>query len=188
MEGIIETEVEALAGILKGINGTYTEAEYRDEYSKVLSTSQKKIRTDALTEKARNSLKGFHTVDSNRISEVLWSRISDIPVLSSKFIAVTIGMKVREYGKLTPKDVQFVCSQRYTFSQQWLTPAQQPLGRDVDDNFSNCTDNTSEQAPNPDHSAQSEGQSFSNFSGATALEDVDQQQQQMTYPSFTSGA
>ncbi|KAG7531019.1 hypothetical protein FFLO_04630 [Filobasidium floriforme] len=188
MEGIIEPEVEALAGILKGIHGAYTEAEYRDQYNKVLSARQKKMRTDALTEKARKSLEEFLPIDGSRTAEVLWSMISDIPVLSSSFIAVTIGMKVGEYGKFTLKDVRFVCSQRYTFSQQWLTPAQQPLGRGGDDNRSNCTDNTSEQASSPDHSAQSEGQSFSDFSNVTDFGDNVDPQQRMTYPSYTSGA
>jgi hypothetical protein len=182
MEGIIEPEVEALAGILKGINSAYTEAEYRDEYNKVLSASQKMMRTDALTEKARKSLEEFLPINGSRTPEVLWSMISDIPVLSSSFIAVTIGMRVREYGKFTPKDVRFVCSQRYTFSQQWRTPAQQPLGRDVDDNFSNCTDNTSKQTSNLDHSARRERRSFSDVTAEENSVDYEP----TTNPSFTS--
>jgi hypothetical protein len=188
MEALIRSETGALTEILKGINGIFTETGYEDMHNRVLSKAQILDRENVLALAAKDSSAAMaNSKGGNCDAEVKWASISHDAPLRSKLMTVIISMSITMKDGIR-RDVQYICSQDHRFFRQWVDVAEQRSRLEDGHSLSDRMNNNSIQHSDPDHTTQSGGQSFSDFSGVTALEDNINQQQQMTYPSFTSGA
>jgi len=188
MDSLIKTEICNINRILKGIGAVGSEEKFQAARQKLVTVGEMKNRGKALQEKTEK----FMPRHNQQTAEVWKAEV----FVGSKSIQVTIALNIEVTGQSIPKEatqiagscrvreVQFVCSQRYTVNLPRTT--YQLI--DVNGSLAGKTSNTSEPGS---CFFQSQDRSVGTISGTVNKGTVDKgtvDEQEMTDESFSLGA